>query len=109
MVTALALSGAPWQNLTSYILDSADSPVPIGVSGELYIGGAGLARGYLNGSDLTAERFIANPFLGRGSASMVQGDVCRYPPNGEIEYLGRIDHQVKVRGFRIELGEMRRN
>ncbi len=79
--------------------------VPVGVSGEIYIGGVGLARGYLNRADLTAEKFIANPF-GNGDRLYKTGDLGKFLPNGNIEYIGRIDSQVKIRGFRIELGEI---
>ncbi|MBH8554249.1 amino acid adenylation domain-containing protein [Nostocaceae cyanobacterium CENA357] len=90
----------------TYILDNYLQPVPIGVPGELYLGGAGLARGYLHRPELTAEKFIPNLYAKSGERLYKTGDLARYLPNGEIEYLGRIDNQVKVRGFRIELGEI---
>ena len=81
--------------------------VPVGVPGELHIGGAGVTGGYLNRPDLTAERFVPNPFDRTPGAHLYKtGDLARFLPDGNIEYLGRIDHQVKVRGFRIELGEI---
>jgi amino acid adenylation domain-containing protein/non-ribosomal peptide synthase protein (TIGR01720 family) len=93
-------------DLQVHILDAARHPVPIGVPGEMYVGGAGVARGYLNRPDLTADRFLANPFR-EGDAKLYKtGDLARYLASGDIEYLGRIDHQVKIRGFRIELGEI---
>ena len=99
--------GRPLANRESYILDRYGNPVPIGVPGELHIGGAGLARGYFNRPDLTAEKFIPNPFSGEPGARLYKtGDRARYLPDGNIEFLGRIDHQVKIRGFRIELGEI---
>ncbi|MEH2068925.1 MAG: amino acid adenylation domain-containing protein [Nostoc sp.] len=94
-------------NTQVYILDENLEPVPVGVPGELYIGGVGLARGYLNRPKLTQEKFISNPFEEIGGSKLYKtGDLVRYLPNGNIEYLGRIDNQVKIRGFRIELGEI---
>lgn len=99
--------GKPIQNAKYYILDSYLNPCPIGVSGELYIGGEVLSSGYFNQPTLTAEKFIANPFSHSSEARLYKtGDLARYLPDGNIEFLGRIDHQVKIRGFRIELGEI---
>jgi amino acid adenylation domain-containing protein/non-ribosomal peptide synthase protein (TIGR01720 family) len=99
--------GRPISNTQIYILDANHQPVPIGVPGELYIGGDGLARGYLNRPELTLEKFIPNPFSHNLSARLYKtGDLVRYLPDGNIEYIGRIDNQVKIRGFRIELGEI---
>ena len=102
-----SLIGRPISDLQVYILDQHQQLVPVGVPGEMYVGGAGLARGYLNRPELTNERFIPNPFSDKPDARLYKsGDLARYMPNGDIEYLGRIDHQVKIRGFRIELGEI---
>ena len=99
--------GSPIPNTRAYILDHYRRPIPIGVGGELYIGGAGVARGYLNRPDLTAERFIPDPFSDDPDARLYRtGDLCRWLPDGAIEFLGRIDTQVKIRGFRIECGEV---
>ena len=99
--------GKPIANTQVYILDEGQELVAVGVSGEVYLGGEGLARGYLNRAELTAERFIPHPFSQRGGARLYRtGDVGRYRSDGNIEYLGRTDHQVKIRGFRIELGEI---
>ncbi len=99
--------GRPLAHLQTYILDQYQQPVPIGVPGELYIGGDSLARGYLNRPDLTTEKFISNPFNQESEARLYKtGDLARYLPDGNIEFIGRIDNQVKIRGFRIELGEI---
>jgi amino acid adenylation domain-containing protein len=99
--------GRPLANRTAYILDAFKKPVPIGVPGELHVGGSGLARGYLNNPDLTRERFINNPFSEEANSRLYKtGDLACWLPDGNIEFLGRVDDQVKIRGFRIEPGEI---
>ncbi len=102
-----SLIGKPIPTLTAYVLDSEQQLAPVGEPGELYVGGAGLARGYLNQPELTASRFIPNPFSQEpGDRLYRSGDLARQLPDGGLDYLGRIDEQVKIRGYRIELGEV---
>ncbi len=102
-----SIIGYPILDLQVYLLDQSLQQVETGIVGEMYIEGAGLARGYLNRKELTTERFIKNPFSKNSESRLYKsGDLARYLPDGDLEYLGRIDHQVKIRGFRIELGEI---
>jgi acyl carrier protein len=99
--------GKPISNMQIYVVDRTQDAVPIGVTGELLIGGAGIGRGYVNRPEMTAERFIPDPFSRAGGSRVYRtGDLARFQPSGDIEFLGRMDHQVKIRGFRIELGEI---
>jgi len=99
--------GKPISNSTLYILDSRRNPVPIGIPGEIYVGGDGLAQCYWNRAELTAEKFVRNPFELYGESCLYKtGDIGRFDANGNVEFIGRADHQVKIRGFRVELGEI---
>jgi len=102
-----SLIGRPIPDLEVYVLDKRMQPVPVSVPGEMYVGGAGLARGYLNRPELTAERFVPDTFSTRGGARLYKtGDRARFRVDGTLEYLGRVDHQLKIRGFRVEPGEI---
>jgi amino acid adenylation domain-containing protein len=98
--------GVPIPDLRVYLLDEKLEPVPIGVPGEIFVSGSGVARGYLNRAELSEQRFLTDPFSSQPARLYRSGDLARYTTRGELEYLGRMDHQVKIRGFRVELGEI---
>jgi aspartate racemase len=99
--------GRPISNTQVFVLSEEMEPVPIGVPGELFIGGDGLARGYVHDPSATAEKFLPNPFAADPGERLYRtGDQVRYRPDGSLEFLGRLDHQVKVRGYRVELGDI---
>jgi len=104
--SAQSLIGDPLPDLRFYLLDDNVQPVPYGVRGEIYVGGAGVARGYLNRAELNAQRFVEDPFLNNGSRLYRSGDLARWCANGDLDYCGRLDDQVQIRGFRVELGEI---
>ena len=106
MVETSVPIGRPVSNAVAYVLDASLELLPVGATGELYIGGAGLARGYLRHPELTAESFLPNPFGASGSRLYRTGDIVRYGQDGSLEFVGRADFQVKVSGYRVELEEI---